>query len=71
MKTANLSDSEMAIIRKGLSEKEKEASEVTDREKEVLEEEAKQPWNVDTLSKPGFSKRDEFCYFTKTKTKHI
>jgi len=56
MKTATLSDSEMAIIRKGLSEKEKEASEVTNREKEILEEEAKQPWNVDTLSKPGFSK---------------
>ena len=46
----------MAIIKKGLSELEKEAEEATAREAEVLTEAQKMPWNVDTISKEGFSK---------------
>ena len=56
MANAKLSENEMAIIRKGLSELEKEAEEVTEREKSVRDEEQKLPWNVDTISSDGFSK---------------
>ena len=56
MANAKLSENEMAIIRKGLSELEKEAEEVTEREKSVRDEEQKLPWNVDTISQDGFSK---------------
>jgi len=56
MASTKLSESEMAIIQKGLSELEKDAAEVVERQKTVLEEEQKQPWNVDSLSSDGFSK---------------
>jgi len=56
MASTSLSEHEMAIIRKGLSELEKEAEEVTEREKSVRDEEQKLPWNVDTISSDGFSK---------------
>ena len=56
MANAKLSENEMAIIRRGLSELEKEAEEVTEREKSVRDEEQKLPWNVDTISQDGFSK---------------
>ncbi len=56
MRSTTLSDSEMAIIKKGLSDLEKEAEAAREKEDEVKKEEAKQPWNVDTLSKDGFSK---------------
>ena len=57
MASTKLSESEMAIIQKGLSELEKDAAEVVERQKTVIEEEQKQPWNVDSLSSDGFSKR--------------
>jgi cell division cycle protein 37 len=56
MASASLSESEMAIIRKGLTELEKEAAEAVNREKVVIDEEKSMPWNVDTISKEGFSK---------------
>jgi len=56
MASTKLSESELAIIQKGLSELEKDAADVTDRQKSVIAEEQKQPWNVDTLSQDGFSK---------------
>ena len=56
MASTQLSESEMAIIKKGLSELEKEADQARVKEKEVLAEEKKMPQNVDTLSKEGFSK---------------
>jgi len=56
MASAALSESEMAIIKKGLSDLEKEADQARKKEKEVLNEAKKMPQNVDTLSKDGFSK---------------
>merc|ERR1712045_986393 len=56
MASTALSESEMAIIKKGLSELEREAKDASVREKEVMNEEKKMPLNVDTISKPGFSK---------------
>merc|ERR1712012_556256 len=56
MASTQLSESEMAIIKKGLSELEREAKDASVREKEVMNEEKKMPLNVDTISKPGFSK---------------
>ena len=56
MASTQLSESEMAIIKKGLSELEREAKDASKREKEVENEEKKMPLNVDTISKPGFSK---------------
>ena len=56
MASAQLSESEMAIIKKGLSELEREAQDASAREKEVMNEEKNMPLNVDTISKEGFSK---------------
>lgn len=56
MASSSLSETEMAIIKKGLNELEKEAHEAGDKEKEVLDEEKKMPLNVDTISQEGFSK---------------
>ena len=50
MATAALSESEMAIIKKGLNELEKEAKQAKQKEEEVLDEELKMPLNVDTIS---------------------
>jgi len=56
MATAALSESEMAIIKKGLNDLEKEAKQAKQKEEEVLDEELKMPLNVDTISQEGFSK---------------
>ena len=56
MASTALSESEMAIIKKGLSELEKEAKDASAREREVMSEEKNMPLNVDTISKEGFSK---------------
>merc|ERR1712025_656886 len=56
MATAALSESEMAIIKKGLNELEKEAKQAKQKEEEVIDEEKKMPLNVDTISQEGFSK---------------
>jgi cell division cycle protein 37 len=39
-----------------LAELEKEAKEIFDKEQELQKKEKKTPWNVDTISKPGFQK---------------
>merc|ERR1719192_330619 len=56
MATAALSESEMAIIKKGLNELEKEAKQAKQKVEEVIDEERKMPLNVDTISQEGFSK---------------
>ena len=56
MAASSLSESDMATIKKGLAELEKEADAARAREAEVQDEEKHMPWNVDTLSKEGFSK---------------
>lgn len=56
MKSASLNDSEMAIIKKGLAELEAEASQVSQKQRQILDEEKKMPLNVDTISQAGFSK---------------
>merc|ERR1712158_305109 len=56
MATTALSESEMKIIQKGLSELEKEANHAKEKMKEVIKEEQEMPLNVDTISKDGFSK---------------
>merc|ERR1711881_493862 len=53
MATTALSETEMAIIKKGLNELEKQAKQ---KEEEVIDEERKMPLNVDTISQEGFSK---------------
>ena len=56
MASTVLSESEMAIIKKGLNELEKEAQQAKLKEDQVIDEERKMPLNVDTMSTPGFSK---------------
>ena len=56
MASAALTESDKAVIKKGLSDLQKEAQEASMKEKAVMEEEKKMPWNVNTLSNDGFSK---------------
>merc|ERR1719225_2003192 len=56
MASTALSESEMAIIKKGLNELEKEAQQAKMKEEQVIDEEKKMPLNVDTISQQGFSK---------------
>ena len=56
MASTALSESEMAIIKKGLNELEKEAQQAKLKEEQVIDEEKKMPLNVDTISQQGFSK---------------
>ena len=56
MATAALSESEMAIIKKGLNELEKEAKQAKQKVEEVIDEERKMPLNVDTISQVIFKR---------------
>ena len=50
------SDPNLDSLKKSLKEMEKTMTEVQAKEKEVKKEERLRPWNVDTISKEGFSK---------------
>lgn len=43
-------------LKKSLMELEKEAEELSKKQEELKKKEKKTPWNVDTISKPGFAK---------------
>ena len=63
MATAALSESEMAIIKKGLNELEKEAKQAKQKVEEVIDEERKMPLNVDTISQVIFKRACQLiCY---------
>lgn len=47
---------DLEVLKKSLQELEKEAEEIKKRDEEMRKKEKVTPWNVDTISKPGFAK---------------
>eukprot|EP00095_Tigriopus_kingsejongensis_P009831 maker-scaffold21_size687808-snap-gene-1.15 protein:Tk09831 transcript:maker-scaffold21_size687808-snap-gene-1.15-mRNA-1 annotation:"hsp90 co-chaperone cdc37" len=55
-KAADQKDSSLDTLKKSLAEVEAEAAEAEKKKREIDQQERLQPWNVDTISKEGFSK---------------
>lgn len=47
---------EMAALKKSLAELEKEEKQILKKEEELKKKDKQTPWNVDTISEPGFTK---------------
>lgn len=52
----NKDSTDMTDIKKSLSQLEEEAKKLREKQKEIEKKEKLEPWNVDTISKEGFSK---------------
>lgn len=55
-KLQNAKEDELPTLQKSLAELEVKGQKISEKEKEVNIKEKKTPWNVDTISKPGFAK---------------
>lgn len=55
-KLQNCKEDELPALQKFLEELEVKGKKITDKEDEIRVKEKKTPWNVDTISKPAFSK---------------
>ncbi|GBP95167.1 Hsp90 co-chaperone Cdc37 [Eumeta japonica] len=56
MDQMSTSSPDMASLKKALANLEKEEREIKEKEEELKKKEKKTPWNVDTISEPGFTK---------------
>nr|XP_018908231.1 PREDICTED: hsp90 co-chaperone Cdc37 [Bemisia tabaci] len=56
LKEAELAGGDLSELQKALAELEKEANKIKQKEDDLKKKEKLTPWNVDTISKPGFTK---------------